>query len=306
MKKLILTLSCLLWVVAALYAQEPTTTYPYLYPQFTDGTVVLDGGKEEARKLNIHLRADKLHYIDGGIIKEVFLKDVNAVKIGNDVFVPVYGSMMKVVAKNDNGMVVVEILGDFEASREATGAYGTSSTSSATMKLTSVQTDAQVNQNYMNILNEKDHGVPLRTVSTYYIFTQKLKVKAARTYAKCLGVAFQIRDDIFDYEENAEIGKPVGLDLKEKKITLPLLGALAKAGEERGREIRRKLCRIDDHPEYGGEIIEFVKSEGGIEYARKRLYEYVDNARIALRPFGNMQEVEMLGEIAEFTADRKS
>lgn len=132
------------------------------------------------------------------------------------------------------------------------------------------------------------------------------KMSAARTYAKCLGVAFQIRDDIFDYEENAEIGKPVGLDLKEKKITLPLLGALAKAGEERGREIRRKLCRIDDHPEYGAEIIEFVKSEGGIEYARKRLYEYVDNARIALRPFGNMQEVEMLGEIAEFTADRKS
>ena len=53
-----------------------------------------------------------------------------------------------------------------------------SSTSSATMKLTSVQTDAQVNQNYMNILNEKDHGVLLRTVSTYYIFTQKMKVKA--------------------------------------------------------------------------------------------------------------------------------
>lgn len=178
MKKLILTLSILFWVVAELSAQEPTTTYPYLYPQFTDGTVVLDGGKEEARKMNIHLRADKLHYIDGGIIKEAFLKDVNAVKIGNDVFVPVYGSMMKVVAKNDNGMVVVEILGDFEASREATGAYGTSSTSSATMKLTSVQTDAEVNQNYMNILNEKDHGVPLRTVSTYYIFTQKLKVKA--------------------------------------------------------------------------------------------------------------------------------
>ena len=86
---------------------------------------------------------------------------------------------MKVVAKNDNGMVVVEILGDFEASREATGAYGTSSTSSATMKLTSVQTDAQVNQNYMNILNEKDHGVPLRTVSTYYIFTAEKDVREA-------------------------------------------------------------------------------------------------------------------------------
>lgn len=52
------------------------------------------------------------------------------------------------------------------------------------------------------------------------------KMKAVKSYAEYLGIAFQIRDDIFDYEENPDTGKPVGLDLKEKKITLPLLGAL--------------------------------------------------------------------------------
>lgn len=176
------------------------------------------------------------------------------------------------------------------------------------LQLQKAETGDTLEKDYYRIIYDKTASlfVASAAAGAISVSATEEKMSAARTYAKCLGVAFQIRDDIFDYEENAEIGKPVGLDLKEKKITLPLLGALAKAGEERGREIRRKLCRIDDHPEYGGEIIEFVKSEGGIEYARKRLYEYVDNARIALRPFGNMQEVEMLGEIAEFTADRKS
>lgn len=176
------------------------------------------------------------------------------------------------------------------------------------LQLQKAETGDTLEKDYYRIIYDKTASlfVASAAAGAISVSATEEKMSAARTYAKCLGVAFQIKDDIFDYEENAEIGKPVGLDLKEKKITLPLLGALAKAGEERGREIRRKLCRIDDHPEYGGEIIEFVKSEGGIEYARKRLYEYVDNARIALRPFGNMQEVEMLCEIAEFTADRKS
>lgn len=176
------------------------------------------------------------------------------------------------------------------------------------LQLQKAETGDTLEKDYYRIIYDKTASlfVASAAAGAISVSATEEKMSAARTYAKCLGVAFQIRDDIFDYEENVEIGKPVGLDLKEKKITLPLLGAFAKAGEDRGREIRRKLCRIDDHPEYGGEIIEFVKSEGGIEYARKRLYEYVDNARIALRPFGNMQEVEMLCEIAEFTADRKS
>lgn len=176
------------------------------------------------------------------------------------------------------------------------------------LQLQKAETGDTLEKDYYRIIYDKTASlfVASAAAGAISVSATEEKMSAARTYAKCLGVAFQIRDDIFDYEENAEIGKPVGLDLKEKKITLPLLGALVKAGEERGREIRRKLCRIDDHPEYGGEIIEFVKSDGGIEYARKRLYEYVDNARIALRPFGNLQEVEMLCEIAEFTADRKS
>mgnify|MGYP006956033223 CR=1 FL=1 len=161
-------------------AQSPTTTYPYLYPTFTEGKVILRGGKEEERNMNIHLRRDNLHYIDNGIIKAAFLTDVIAVEIGNDVFIPVDGRMLKVVAKNENGCVAEEILGDFETSLESGGAYGTSSASAATMKLTSVQTDSQVNQNYMNILNEKEKGVELRTETRLWLVGPEFRVRAVK------------------------------------------------------------------------------------------------------------------------------
>ncbi len=130
------------------------------------------------------------------------------------------------------------------------------------------------------------------------------KVKAVREFAKCLGLAFQIRDDIFDYQENTSTGKPAGMDLKERKITLPLLGALAQSDADKASEVRRMVCGIDEHPEYQSQILSFVKSNGGVEYARKRLGEYVDKAKIALRQLGASEAVSMLSDIAEFTAER--
>lgn len=162
-------------------AQSPTTTYPYLYDTFTSGTVVMTDGNRESRQMNVHLRAGRLHYLDNGIIKEAYLTDVAAVEIGNDVYLPVFTSVMKVVAKNDNGCVVLQQLGDFEGAISGSGAYGTSASSSATMKLTSVQNDSQVNQNFMNVLNEKDQGMDLKIISAYYVVTPKYKVKAAKS-----------------------------------------------------------------------------------------------------------------------------
>jgi hypothetical protein len=78
-------------------------------------------------------------------------------------------------------LVAVEQLGDFEAAISGSGAYGTSASSSATMKLTSVQKDGQVNQNHMNIYNERSEGMSLRIQSTFYLVTPKYKVKATRS-----------------------------------------------------------------------------------------------------------------------------
>ena len=102
------------------------------------------------------------------------------------------------------------------------------------------------------------------------------------------------------------IGKPVGIDIMEGKITLPLLGALASVDKETADPVRHKLSDTGSIAEHRDEIIDFVKTNGGIDYARARLQEYVDNAKIFLRALGSGKDIEMLCEIADFVGERKS
>lgn len=129
-------------------------------------------------------------------------------------------------------------------------------------------------------------------------------IEAVRDYAVSLGIAFQIKDDIFDYSDGKKIGKPVGIDLEEQKITLPLLGALAVASPERAKQIRGMVLDILEHPEYKEEIVGFVKEGKGIEYAVSRLEDYVSKAVDALAVLPDSKEKDYLVKIAGFTAYR--
>lgn len=131
------------------------------------------------------------------------------------------------------------------------------------------------------------------------------QMEIVKTYADNLGIAFQIRDDIFDYEDGAEIGKPVGQDLAEQKITLPLLGALASVGEDEAREIRAKVCAMSEHPEYQAEVVEFVRKHHGVEYARKRLGEYCGKAAAVIRRLPANKDVDYMVQLAEFVGERQ-
>lgn len=129
-------------------------------------------------------------------------------------------------------------------------------------------------------------------------------IEAVRDYAVSLGIAFQIKDDIFDYSDGKKIGKPVGIDLEEQKITLPLLGALAAASPVRAKQIRGMVLDILEHPEYKEEIVGFVKEGKGIEYAVSRLEDYVSKAVDALAVLPDSKEKDYLVKIAGFTAYR--
>lgn len=129
-------------------------------------------------------------------------------------------------------------------------------------------------------------------------------IEAVRDYAVSLGIAFQIKDDIFDYSDGKKIGKPVGIDLEEQKITLPLLGALAAASPERAKQIRGMVLDILEHHEYKEEIVGFVKEGKGIEYAVSRLEDYVSKAVDALAVLPDSKEKDYLVKIAGFTAYR--
>ena len=127
-------------------------------------------------------------------------------------------------------------------------------------------------------------------------------VEAAREYSSALGTAFQIKDDILDYTGDGSLGKPVGIDLAEKKITLPLLCAMK--GSSREKEIRKAVLQIDSHPENFEEISKFVAEREGVEAAGAVLDEYIGKALKALEVLPQSKYTEFLAEIARYNVVR--
>jgi octaprenyl-diphosphate synthase len=127
--------------------------------------------------------------------------------------------------------------------------------------------------------------------------------KAAKEYAVALGIAFQIKDDILDYSGTESVGKPLGVDILEQKITMPLLGAMVNVpGQE--AHVRGLVKGIVDHPENRDDIVTFVKDNAGLEYAVQQLDKYVAQAVEALSVFPSCRERALLEELAYFTAKR--
>lgn len=130
-------------------------------------------------------------------------------------------------------------------------------------------------------------------------------MKAAADYAVALGMAFQVKDDILDYSGAEEaVGKALGVDVMEQKITLPLLGALANVSQDRAEEVRAMVRDIVSHPELRDVVVDFVRENGGIAYAETKLRQYVDRAVEALSVFPESREKEFLKELAEYSAKR--
>lgn len=128
--------------------------------------------------------------------------------------------------------------------------------------------------------------------------------KAALDYSVALGNAFQIRDDMLDYAGTDSVGKPLGVDILEQKITMPLLGALSSVSEDEAARIRGLVKDIVGHPEYRDEIVDFVRSNGGLEAALAELNEFIDVAVKALDVLPDCFEKECLVELAHFTGKR--
>lgn len=130
-------------------------------------------------------------------------------------------------------------------------------------------------------------------------------LRAAKDYAVSLGLAFQIKDDILDYAGTDSVGKPLGVDILEQKITMPLLGALRNVPQEEQDKVRAMIRDVVGRPELRDEIVRFVKENGGLEYARIRLEDYVNGAVRALDVLPQSHEKECLVALAHYTALRE-
>lgn len=130
-------------------------------------------------------------------------------------------------------------------------------------------------------------------------------IRAMGDYAYLLGLAFQIKDDIFDYEEEAaDIGKPVGIDLMEQKITQPLLCVLEKASSAEQQEIRSLVKNIPDHPENVDRVRAFVKENDGVALAKDVMDFYVEKAVSCLESLPESKEKLYLARLARFVGQR--
>ena len=98
-------------------------------------------------------------------------------------------------------------------------------------------------------------------------------LEKAKTFGRNLGIIFQIRDDIFDYYDSKEIGKPTGNDMAEGKLTLPVLYALNSTEDEEMKAIARKVKSRDVSLEEISRLVAFTKANGGIEYAEQKMLE---------------------------------
>jgi len=128
---------------------------------------------------------------------------------------------------------------------------------------------------------------------------------AMRKYGEYLGIAFQIKDDILDYEGSTKLfGKPIGGDIKEKKITLPLIYALAHSAKDESAKIK-KLIKESGKTDSVTSVINFVQNKNGIQYAEKIAKEYADKAKKCLEVFPENSSKESLLALLDFVIERK-
>lgn len=156
-------------------AQTCTTTWPYLYPDFQDGTVYMSGGRSQHLKFNIHMLRTTLHYVELGMIKEAYPRDIDSIRIGNDLFRYVNGVPMRVAAAGTSGYVAELLQGDFTSALEGSGAYGMSAATISKTELSSLEVSGGTNQNHMLLLQNKDQGRTADIVTEYFIVTDSGK-----------------------------------------------------------------------------------------------------------------------------------
>jgi octaprenyl-diphosphate synthase len=125
-------------------------------------------------------------------------------------------------------------------------------------------------------------------------------------FGEAVGIAFQIKDDLFDYGDGTNIGKPTGIDIKEKKMTLPLIYALNNASFFEKRRIINIVKNNNNNPKKVSEVIEFVIKSGGIQYAEQKMNEYKNNALNLISSFSDSPSKTSLIELVKYTTERKN
>ncbi|WP_290664570.1 polyprenyl synthetase family protein [Ignavibacterium sp.] len=163
-------------------------------------------------------------------------------------------------------------------------------------------------ETYFKVISDKTASLieTCCTIGALSATQNEVYINALRKYGHSLGMSFQIRDDILDYEGTSSIiGKPVGGDIREKKITLPLIFAMNKVSRPEANSIK-KILKSKNDSESVREIISFVREQNGIEYAYNISRKFALEAKKSLEVFPDSQTKLALESLVDFVTERKN
>jgi octaprenyl-diphosphate synthase len=133
----------------------------------------------------------------------------------------------------------------------------------------------------------------------------EVNIKKMHQFGEYVGIAFQIKDDLFDYEKSRETGKPNGIDIKEQKMTLPLIFMLNNIDYLEKRKAIRVVKNYHNNPQKVAELISKVNKSGGIEYAKNKMEEYKNKALTILSEMPDSEAKVSMKQLVLYTIDRK-
>jgi len=129
-------------------------------------------------------------------------------------------------------------------------------------------------------------------------------VQQMRKFGQYIGMAFQIKDDLFDYTED-KIGKPTGIDIKEQKMTLPLIYTLNNASTKDKKWLINSVKNHNQNKKRVKEVIQFVKNNGGLKYTTEKMHDYKNKALAILNTFPESAYKNSLKEMINYVVERK-
>ena len=129
-------------------------------------------------------------------------------------------------------------------------------------------------------------------------------IEQLRQFGEDIGIAFQIKDDLFDYGET-KIGKPTGIDIREKKMTLPLIHAINKSDTKQKKWLIQSVKHHNKDKKRVKSVITFVKEQGGLAYATAQMHAYKDKALAQLHAFPKNEFRDTLEEMVRYVIERK-
>ena len=160
---------------------------------------------------------------------------------------------------------------------------------------------------YMDIIRAKTASLfeCCAVVGGYANDAPQTAIDELRHYARLLGICFQIKDDTFDYYHDPIIGKPTGNDLREGKVTLPLIYALQRQDMPEHDEMLALVAKDEPSSEDIDRLIDFAKRAGGIDYAYQTMERLRDEANDILSPYSPDETIELFREIFDYVIARK-